>query len=160
MMKILFMVMMVNSWVMSSFSYPLFLGFMIIMQTLALCSMVRMMNSSSWLTMTILLIMLGGLMIIFLYTTSISSNKFMIKKQLLYKYFIMIILWFPITNMIIESFFLESLSFMDNFNKEYFKMYSYINFHPSMFMFFYLLLALIIMIKMMKLPKGPMRKKY
>uniref|UniRef100_A0AAU8G8E9 NADH dehydrogenase subunit 6 n=1 Tax=Colposcenia ignota TaxID=3230277 RepID=A0AAU8G8E9_9HEMI len=159
MLKIMLFFMLINSWLFSLFTYPIPLGFMIMCQTLFTCIFIRAMTSSSWLTMTMFLIMVGGLMIIFLYMTSISSNNMMkeIKKT---KIFFIIILWYPISMMFINFNTLESLSLIDSFNKEFLKMFSSTNYQSSMFLFVYLLVALVSFIKIMNLTKGPMRKKY
>nr|YP_009501954.1 NADH dehydrogenase subunit 6 [Pariaconus pele]AWU49022.1 NADH dehydrogenase subunit 6 [Pariaconus pele] len=139
---------------------PLTMGMVIFMQTVIICSLTRMISMSSWLPFTMFLVMASGLMIIFMYVTSICSNKkfSFIKMNMIFLMPILImfmwlkdIFYFP---------YKDNLQIKDLFNHEFLKLYTHMNIFSSTFMFMYLLLMLIIMINLLLLNKGPMRKKY
>nr|YP_010586261.1 NADH dehydrogenase subunit 6 [Hydromanicus melli]UZZ44023.1 NADH dehydrogenase subunit 6 [Hydromanicus melli] len=54
---------------------PLLMGFLIIIQTLMLCLMMNFNSSIYWMSYITYLIMLGGILILFMYMCSISSNE-------------------------------------------------------------------------------------
>nr|YP_010596832.1 NADH dehydrogenase subunit 6 [Cacopsylla burckhardti]UFP91888.1 NADH dehydrogenase subunit 6 [Cacopsylla burckhardti]WAK85091.1 NADH dehydrogenase subunit 6 [Cacopsylla burckhardti] len=161
MIKTLLFLSMLNSSVILISSHPISFGIILLLQTMLISICSRILTQSSWIPLTLFLVMIGGLMILFLYITSVCSNKkitFM-KPNLFQIAFIIILINFmenflniPLTN--------ESLNMKDLFNMEFTKLFLPLNIFSSNFMFLYLLIMLIIMIEIMSLNKGPMRKKY
>nr|YP_009502290.1 NADH dehydrogenase subunit 6 [Heteropsylla sp. DMP-2018]AWU48932.1 NADH dehydrogenase subunit 6 [Heteropsylla sp. DMP-2018] len=140
---------------------PILMGATLLNQTIMICLISRMMMNSSWIPSTIFLVMVGGLMIIFIYMTSISSNKklTLLKLNKFYKITpLMIFLLFMFNNKSIK--FKESFQLMDEFNLEFTNLFLPMNIITSNFMFIYLLVMLIIMTEILSSTKGPMRKKY
>nr|YP_009500737.1 NADH dehydrogenase subunit 6 [Lanthanaphalara mira]AWU48958.1 NADH dehydrogenase subunit 6 [Lanthanaphalara mira] len=159
MLKFSLIFMFMNSIIMPTVTHPLFLGLLIILQTIMVSIITRLMSSSSWLPLTMFLVVVGGLMVIFMYSTSITSNNIFTKNNIT-KYFLFTIMIIPLNKEFSIYFFKDTLCTLDNFNKEFFKMFSEVNWASSVFMFYYLLMALLMLIKMINLTKGPMRKKY
>nr|YP_009500711.1 NADH dehydrogenase subunit 6 [Diclidophlebia paucipunctata]AWU48893.1 NADH dehydrogenase subunit 6 [Diclidophlebia paucipunctata] len=160
MMKISLMLMILFSTLMPYVFNPLMLTMFILMQTILLTILTRLLSKSSWLPLTIFMVIIGGLMVLFIYMTSICSNvKYNyvnIKKALIYS----TLIW-NLINPVKQLFNLnDSLQMMDTFNKEMFKIFLPSNIPCSISIFLYLFLMLIIMINIMKYEKGPMRKKY
>nr|YP_009470632.1 NADH dehydrogenase subunit 6 [Mycopsylla proxima]AVF97060.1 NADH dehydrogenase subunit 6 [Mycopsylla proxima] len=141
-------------------SYPILMGMMLLSLTFFFCISIRMMSSSSWISSTLFLIMIGGLMIIFLYTTSICSNqKFKtlnIKMPMIYFILCSPVLMFS-KNSLIK---LEETTLMDTSLKEFFKLFMPMNFYSTFFILIYLIFTLTIMINLLNFNSGPMRKKY
>nr|YP_009443409.1 NADH dehydrogenase subunit 6 [Diaphorina lycii]ATR80193.1 NADH dehydrogenase subunit 6 [Diaphorina lycii] len=160
MLKTLLFMMFYISSIMPFISTPVSLGFLILIQTFILCLISRVISISSWVPMSIFLIMVGGLMVIFMYTTSICSNvQFKIsnmKLPLMYSILSLPMFYTTPTQLLMY----DNFQLMDNMNFDFLKLFMPLNIFMSTFMFIYLLAALIIMINMMTLTKGPMRKKY
>nr|YP_009501941.1 NADH dehydrogenase subunit 6 [Livia junci]AWU48984.1 NADH dehydrogenase subunit 6 [Livia junci] len=159
-MKLNLMVMLFMSSIMSNVNHPLLLSMMVMIQNVMVCLYMRFMTSSAWIPLTMFLVIVGGLMVIFMYTTSICSNikfnKLNLTKSFIYFLLIFIMLppeFYPMNNN-------ENIQLMDLFNTEMYKLYLPINLMSSLFLFIYLLMALLIMISMLNKEKGPMRKKY
>nr|YP_009470619.1 NADH dehydrogenase subunit 6 [Mycopsylla fici]AVF97047.1 NADH dehydrogenase subunit 6 [Mycopsylla fici] len=140
--------------------YPILMGLMLLIVTFFFCATIRLMSNSSWISSTLFLIMIGGLMIIFLYTTSICSNqKFKIlniKMMVIYFTLCSPILFFS-KNSFMK---LEEMTLMNTYLKEFFKLFMPMNFYSTLFILIYLIFTLMIMINLMNFNMGPMRKKY
>nr|YP_009501980.1 NADH dehydrogenase subunit 6 [Russelliana solanicola]AWU49061.1 NADH dehydrogenase subunit 6 [Russelliana solanicola] len=158
---ILLMIMFVGS-TLTSINHPLPLGFALLTQTILICLTTRVMTSSSWVPLTLFLIMVGGLMVIFMYITSICSNKKFNYLSMLMPlwYFSLPLVYLLWTTTIIQFEMNDSMHTKDLFNMEFIKMFMSLNTTSSNFMFIYLLIMLIIMINLMTIKKGPLRKKY
>nr|YP_010026397.1 NADH dehydrogenase subunit 6 [Cacopsylla citrisuga]QOQ84943.1 NADH dehydrogenase subunit 6 [Cacopsylla citrisuga] len=161
MMKILLIFSLCNSSVILISSHPISFGVILLMQTMSLALCTRIISESSWIPLTLFLVMVGGLMILFLYITSIcSNNKPAIVKLTVYQVISVILVIYFLENFEITIFMNEPLSTKDLPNMEFIKLFLPMNIFSSNFMFLYLLVMLIIMIEILPLNKGPMRKKY
>nr|AML26663.1 NADH dehydrogenase subunit 6 [Ptiliidae sp. BMNH 1274724] len=126
--------------------HPLSMGMILIMQTLTITLIMGMMNNTYWFSYLLFLIMIGGMLILFMYMTSIMSNK---KFSYFNKKLIILILpGFGMISYINNDFITDS-----NLNK-------YLNL-PSMFLMFimiiYLFIIMIAVVKITKFKMGPLR---
>nr|AUT13421.1 NADH dehydrogenase subunit 6 [Mycopsylla gardenensis] len=141
-------------------SYPLLMGMMLLVFTISLSLSMRMMSNSSWISSTMFLIMIGGLMIIFLYITSICGNqkfkKIKIKMPFFYMFFFLPLFFLSKNNLMK----LEEITLLNTYMKEFFKIFMPMNIYSTLFILIYLILTLIIMINLMNFNSGPLRKKY
>nr|YP_009501889.1 NADH dehydrogenase subunit 6 [Arytainilla spartiophila]AWU48854.1 NADH dehydrogenase subunit 6 [Arytainilla spartiophila] len=141
--------------------HPVSFSIILLLQTISISYLMRSLTQSSWIPFTVFLVMVGGLMILFLYITSICSNK---KPNFIYPSisqtsYILITLLF-LNNLKNFNSFCENLNNKDLFNMEFIKLFLPTNIFSSNFLFLYLLFMLIIMIEILSASKGPMRKKY
>nr|AWU48996.1 NADH dehydrogenase subunit 6 [Mesohomotoma hibisci] len=160
MLKIMMLILIMVSSMMTQLMHPFTLSFLILIQTILITSFTRILCNSSWISLTLFLIMVGGLMIIFMYTTSICSNQRFSNQMSLSNYFYMV---FMLPVLMVQNNFLFKTDYINinNFmHKEFYKLFSSVNIWSSMFMFLYLMLTLLVMIKLMNFSMGPMRKKY
>nr|WRO39598.1 NADH dehydrogenase subunit 6 [Carsidara limbata] len=160
MLKLILLNLMLMSSLMSNCSHPFMFSFFVLIQTIMISIMSQILMMSSWMSLTLFMIMVGGLMIIFMYTTSICSNqRFMMPKIL--NSILYLIVYLPIF-MINENFMMKIDNlYLNNFNfKEFWKLFMPMSMISSMFMFLYLILALMVMMNIMNYNSGPMRKKY
>nr|UXW93591.1 NADH dehydrogenase subunit 6 [Athalia sikkimensis] len=168
MMKILITFLLMNSLLIYFSKTPLLMLLFLITQTLLITMMTTLMNSSSWHSYILFLILIGGLLILFIYINSLIPNqKINFKLPLMYIYctsLIMIILllnnnyYSYSNNPETENFFYMELN--PNFliklimNKMYNK--------PTNFTMFllmnYLLWTLMIAVKIININMGPIRK--
>uniref|UniRef100_UPI003001FC08 NADH dehydrogenase subunit 6 n=1 Tax=Limassolla uncata TaxID=3019672 RepID=UPI003001FC08 len=136
---------------------PMSLGFMLMMQTIMTILFMNLIMESSWFVMITFLMMIGGLLILFTYMSSMASNeKFKIKLNMM---FLLIIIFLMMDEMIMQNqiketmslnkFFLSDLSLMKIYNNKSMML--------TLMMILYLLLTMISVTKMVKHHKGPLR---
>nr|QHR79556.1 NADH dehydrogenase subunit 6 [Necrobia ruficollis] len=146
--------------------HPMSLGMILLLQTLLTSLMINMINYNFWYSYILFLIMIGGMLILFIYMTSIASNeKFSISNLLIILFFITLLI---ITlSLLIDNFYSNILSLnydMMNMNKnmdfklslnKYFNFPSYSIFYISII---YLLITLIAVVKISNFNLGPLRQ--
>nr|YP_010411492.1 NADH dehydrogenase subunit 6 [Callirhopalus sedakowii]URN73823.1 NADH dehydrogenase subunit 6 [Callirhopalus sedakowii] len=145
-------------------NHPLSFGFIILSQTILISLISGILNLDYWFSYIIFLIMIGGMLVLFIYMTSIASNeKFKFKKKLL------MTMIFPFMylgfSMFTDNFFmLMNLLDYDSLNQTIMNinmsMNKYMNM-PSMLimitMMIYLLITLIAIVKITQSKMGPLR---
>nr|QJF58152.1 NADH dehydrogenase subunit 6 [Adelges tsugae] len=160
-MKILMMLNLLTSFLFINMKSPLSSNLMIMAQSILLTLMMNFTNKTSWISFMLFILYIGGLMIIFLYISSIAFNEFnMMKKykNLMMKFLIMMILiLYNKKSPIIENFkFENNFKFEDNF----FLMNMFIA--PNNLMIYFIMMILfymlILIIWMLKNNKGPIRQ--
>nr|AOY39991.1 NADH dehydrogenase subunit 6 [Scolytinae sp. BMNH 1040174] len=147
------------------FKNPLSKGYMLLLMTISTSMTASTMFMNSWFGYILFLIMVGGMLVAFIYMTSTASNeKFSYPKvSLSIMYLMMLILTMV---MIWKFMFPMNYSFMTNsqelenfMNLPLSKLfYKPLNYLPLMLMS-YLLLTLIMVVKMTEFIKGPIRQK-
>nr|QHN56530.1 NADH dehydrogenase subunit 6 [Spodoptera frugiperda]QHN56543.1 NADH dehydrogenase subunit 6 [Spodoptera frugiperda]QTZ20324.1 NADH dehydrogenase subunit 6 [Spodoptera frugiperda]UCC42713.1 NADH deshydrogenase subunit 6 [Spodoptera frugiperda] len=173
MMKMIFSLMlMMNSLFMLFINNPMSMGLLILMQTLLTCLLSGMMIKTYWFSYILFLTFLGGLLVLFIYVSSIASNqlftfKFNYKKMLI---LILIMMFFMMmmynNNMTWLN--LSMNSDMNNFNNMIFffnnenkinlsKLYNNQTFLIMMMLVIYLFITLIAIVKITNIFYGPLR---
>nr|WMH03400.1 NADH dehydrogenase subunit 6 [Cacopsylla melanoneura]WMH03426.1 NADH dehydrogenase subunit 6 [Cacopsylla melanoneura] len=161
MIKTLLFLSLVNSSIIFISSHPISFGIILLVQTMIISICSRILTQSSWIPLTVFLVMIGGLMILFLYITSVCSNKkITFMKPNFLQIMLVIFMMSFLENFLNIPLNNESLNIKDLQNMEFTKLFLPMNIFSSNFMFLYLLIMLIIMIEILALNKGPMRKKY
>nr|QHV34330.1 NADH dehydrogenase subunit 6 [Gessius sp. 'rufidorsus'] len=160
-MKMMMMKMILIFPLMTSFlKNPMSMGMLLMMQTLLSTMIMSLMLKTSWFPMITFLMMIGGLMIIFMYMTSISSNeKFKLNLKIMLMMIIMMVI--PLESMISE------IQINENMDMKYktieklslMKMYSKKSISMCLLMVMYLLLSMITISKIVKHNEGPLRSK-
>nr|YP_009228440.1 NADH dehydrogenase subunit 6 [Idioscopus nitidulus]AKU47327.1 NADH dehydrogenase subunit 6 [Idioscopus nitidulus] len=139
---------------------PMSMGMLLMLQTMLMTVLMNKMLSTSWMPMITFLMMIGGLLILFIYMSSLASNeKFKMNKKTLTLILITMIITeefmqdTPIyeSQKMIYSEQIEQMSLMKLFNKK--------SFLVTMIMVMYLLLTMIVVTKMVKHYEGPLRSK-
>nr|YP_010329951.1 NADH dehydrogenase subunit 6 [Pseudoips prasinana]UNP54699.1 NADH dehydrogenase subunit 6 [Pseudoips prasinana] len=151
---------------------PLSMGLMILFQTMLTCLLSGMLIKTYWFSYILFLTFLGGLLVLFIYVSSIASNE-MFKSSFNLKMF-----FFMMMSLIImlELLFMKNLSWMNfSFNSDMEKfnyMYMYINnenkinlnklynnknFMLMMMMVIYLFITLVAVVKITNIFYGPLR---
>nr|YP_010263917.1 NADH dehydrogenase subunit 6 [Erebus caprimulgus]UIF93674.1 NADH dehydrogenase subunit 6 [Erebus caprimulgus]UNP49231.1 NADH dehydrogenase subunit 6 [Erebus caprimulgus] len=153
---------------------PLSMGLMILMQTLLVCLLSGMMIKTYWFSYILFLTFLGGLLVLFIYVSSIASNElfkpsFYTKMFMMFSLFIMFIIlliWF--NNLYWMNFSMNSemnnfssLSlFLNNENKiNLNKLYNNQTFMIMLMLIIYLFITLIAVVKITNIFYGPLRSK-
>nr|YP_010989205.1 NADH dehydrogenase subunit 6 [Asura unipuncta]WOS95368.1 NADH dehydrogenase subunit 6 [Asura unipuncta] len=153
------------------FNNPLSMGFMILMQTLLICLISGMMMKTYWFSYILFLTFMGGLLVMFIYVSSIASNE-LFKPSLNMKMFMMI---FFFILMIFQLMYMKNLfwlnfsfnSDMNNFFFELFinnenkinltKLYNNQTYMIMIMLVIYLFITLIAVVKITNIFYGPLR---
>nr|YP_010582880.1 NADH dehydrogenase subunit 6 [Uzeldikra longiprocessa]UGN61300.1 NADH dehydrogenase subunit 6 [Uzeldikra longiprocessa] len=162
-MKIMMIKMMVMmSTLTSMMKNPMSMGMLLIMQTMFMIMFINTISNTSWFMMITFMMMIGGLLILFMYMSSIASNeKFKMKLNLTMILMLMLIWWDDklINNQISET---MNLMIINEESMALTKLYNKKSMMITMMLVLYLLLTMISVSKMVKHYKGPLRsyKKY
>nr|AXI98711.1 NADH dehydrogenase subunit 6 [Pseudoniphargus ruffoi] len=144
-------------------SPPLFLSMVIISQIITLAVIISLFTMSSWFSFMLLMIYLSGMMIVFIYVSSMASNELFylntpLMPIILIMSIILIFLFFT-SDMAMPS---NSLNFFDlNLTQisalKTMKMYSKSLFMMTILLIMYLLFAMIMVVKTSSFSSGPLR---
>nr|QXG19222.1 NADH dehydrogenase subunit 6 [Drosophila ficusphila] len=150
--------------------HPLAMGLTLLIQTIFICLLSGLMTKSFWYSYILFLIFLGGMLVLFIYVTSLASNEMfnlsikltLISSSILFILFILSFIidktstsLFLINNemesiMKINSYFLENSLSLN-------KLYNFPTNFITILLMNYLLITLIVVVKITKLFKGPIR---
>nr|YP_010582958.1 NADH dehydrogenase subunit 6 [Typhlocyba choui]UGN61404.1 NADH dehydrogenase subunit 6 [Typhlocyba choui] len=136
---------------------PMALGMILLVQTITVILFMNKILYSSWFTLITFMMMIGGLLIMFMYMTSIASNeKFSLKINLSIMILIVLIIFdeMMISNQIDET---QEILKTNNFNLSLTKMFNNKSMLITMLLVLYLLLTMISVTSMVKHHKGPLR---
>uniref|UniRef100_UPI003002CF81 NADH dehydrogenase subunit 6 n=1 Tax=Parotis confinis TaxID=3112169 RepID=UPI003002CF81 len=174
MLKIFFSLLIILfSFFMLFLSHPLSMGLMILIQTMLTCLISSIMMSTYWFSYILFLTFLGGLLVLFIYVSSIASNEmfsisFNMKMTFFMSIFFILIFsmlllnnlnWlnFNINNLEMNNLF-NMFLFFNNENKiNLSKLYNNQTFLIMMMMIIYLFITLIAMVKITNIFYGPLR---
>nr|ALO77045.1 NADH deshydrogenase subunit 6 [Cryptocephalus sp. CRY01] len=149
-------------------NHPLTLGFILLIQTIMIAMMTGLMSLNFWSSYIIFLVMIGGLLILFIYMTSIASNE-KFKFSPIIVMIIIISMATTLSMLILDKFLvnqklkmIETFSIQENINSNLF-LNKFINFPHSMIYLLivvYLLITLIAIVKISSKTKSTLRKKF
>nr|YP_010527061.1 NADH dehydrogenase subunit 6 [Callambulyx tatarinovii]UXR12398.1 NADH dehydrogenase subunit 6 [Callambulyx tatarinovii] len=171
---IISMFMIMLSMMMYFLNHPLSMGFMILSQTMLTCMLSGMLIKTYWFSYILFLTFLGGLLVLFIYVSSIASNEmFSSSNNMKIIFFLLIFIL-----IFIQLFFLKNLNWMNLnnnsdmnnfFNLMFFNNENKINLnklynnYSSMLMLMliiYLFITLIAIVKITNIFYGPLRMFY
>nr|AXS65367.1 NADH dehydrogenase subunit 6 [Cleroidea sp. 2 KM-2017] len=148
--------------------HPLSMGAVLLTQTILIALIVGTLNMNFWFSYIITLIMIGGMLILFIYMTSIASNE-KFKFNLMLMTYIMTMLMMSIITIFIDQFIvnIKTMNQMTiNMNKmmEFqMMMNKYINWPSNMMIYLtvsYLFITLIAVVKITNIKQGPLRQSH
>nr|YP_009172435.1 NADH dehydrogenase subunit 6 [Herona marathus]ALG63373.1 NADH dehydrogenase subunit 6 [Herona marathus] len=152
-------------------NHPFSMGLMILIQTLLMCLLSSMMINTYWFSYILFLIFLGGLLVLFIYVSSIASNE-LFKISFLNKNFTIIIILLFLSSIIYKNnltwmnfsfndemmnYFNLFLFFNNEFNINLSKLYNEQTYFLTMMMIIYLFITLITVVKITNIYFGPLR---
>nr|QTZ18991.1 NADH dehydrogenase subunit 6 [Epicypta sp. WQY004] len=158
------------SLVFSQLSHPLSMGLMLLFQTFLISLLIGLISNTFWFAYILFLVFLGGMLVMFIYVTSLSYNEmFSLPKSIYYIMFLVILIpiyYFIDLNYINNIFNLEMITF-SNFNvylneNIYMinKLYNFSTNLITLFLINYLFLTLIICVKITNFFYGPLRPSF
>nr|YP_010726201.1 NADH dehydrogenase subunit 6 [Neodiprion huizeensis]WDY84637.1 NADH dehydrogenase subunit 6 [Neodiprion huizeensis] len=168
MLKIFTLLMLINTMMMYMTKTPFSLGLMLLIQTLLISISSGMLTLSFWYSYMLFLIILGSLLIIFIYVSSLISNvKFLFNKWMLLNMFIIAFTIMFIKFNTINFLFEDLMKFNDISTNKIFLMKMSMNklFNKPIYiitfmMMNYLFITLIIVVKIANINMGSLRKTF
>nr|QVT15598.1 NADH dehydrogenase subunit 6 [Semiothisa cinerearia] len=162
------------SFVMMFLNHPLSIGLLILMQTLLMCMLSGMLIKTYWFSYILFLTFLGGLLVLFIYVSSVASNEmFNMKVNMkMFIFMLMMILilmqiyfmfnknlnWMNLSNNINDN---DNFMFMMFFNNEnninLNKLYNNQTYMLMTMMIIYLFISLVAVVKITNIFYGPLR---
>nr|ALO70838.1 NADH deshydrogenase subunit 6 [Philonthus fimetarius] len=147
-------------------THPLTMGVTLLTQTILISLMTGLMQINFWFSYILFLIMIGGMLVLFIYMTSIASNeKFMFSNKIMTLMFFMLIMTM-IMYFNIDNKFFHLINFSSNYPSNYqfyLNLSKFFN-HPSNIILFmmiiYLFITLIAVVKITNIKIGPLRQKF
>nr|QOL00670.1 NADH dehydrogenase subunit 6 [Loxoblemmus doenitzi] len=161
--------MLMTNMLFSMMIHPLSLTLLIIIQTLMICLISGPISYSFWFSYILFMVFLGGMLVLFIYITSIASNEMFLlpSKTILYLMMILIMLsmmMMKLNYMLInqnnknDSMFTNLNMFQEPVNLN--QLYNQPNFSVTILSISYLLFTLIVIVKITEIQEGPLRKSY
>nr|QWB85674.1 NADH dehydrogenase subunit 6 [Mantitheus pekinensis] len=147
--------------------HPLSFGMILMIQTILISLIGGLLSFNFWFSYILLLIMVGGMLILFIYMTSVASNEmFMFSSKLMM--LILLMLSFPWFIIFMDQILLNNNMFITeimtiNDSTPSLPTNKYFNW-PNIFSLFiitiYLLVTLIMVVKITNISHGPLRQKF
>nr|QDP18133.1 NADH dehydrogenase subunit 6 [Algete brunneri] len=153
-----------------SLNHPMSMMIFIIIQTFFIGLMIGNLMESFWLSYILLLTFMGGMLVLFIYITSIASNEMFYLKSSNMFISCIIMIMLLITLMIIEPMLMPDIMknsdthslnlFIDlrEMSMSLIKIYNNPTFLVTLMMMIYLFLTLLVVIKITNINQGPIRK--
>nr|YP_010954677.1 NADH dehydrogenase subunit 6 [Dorcus curvidens]WMW30062.1 NADH dehydrogenase subunit 6 [Dorcus curvidens] len=143
--------------------HPLSMGLLLLIQSTMIALITGWMNLTFWYSYILLLIMIGGMLVLFMYMTSVASNeKFSYSIFLAFISSSLILLIFP-ASLIVDQWFTNYTNMISESFKLLFSLLSlnkFLNFPAimiSILLIIYLLITMIVVIKISSFKQGPLR---
>nr|YP_010693188.1 NADH dehydrogenase subunit 6 [Zeugodacus rubellus]QVL29327.1 NADH dehydrogenase subunit 6 [Ceratitis ditissima]WCB98434.1 NADH dehydrogenase subunit 6 [Zeugodacus rubellus] len=160
----------ITSFIFIQMNHPLAMGLILLIQTIQICLLTGLMVKSFWFSYILFLIFLGGMLVLFIYVTSLASNEmFSLSMKLTFISFFIFLLSFIFilfmdktsTSFFIQNNEMQSLFYFNMFTEENSmslqKLYNYPTNLLTILLMNYLLITLIAVVKITKLFYGPLR---
>nr|AWD29985.1 NADH dehydrogenase subunit 6 [Anopheles gambiae]AWD30011.1 NADH dehydrogenase subunit 6 [Anopheles gambiae]AWD30037.1 NADH dehydrogenase subunit 6 [Anopheles gambiae]AWD30050.1 NADH dehydrogenase subunit 6 [Anopheles gambiae]AWD30102.1 NADH dehydrogenase subunit 6 [Anopheles gambiae] len=167
---IIMMMCLIMSFIFMQMKHPLSMGLMLLIQTFLTCLITGIYVKSFWFSYVLFLIFLGGMLILFIYVTSLSSNEMftMSFKLTMFKlvlFSLSMVIFFILDKTLIEQFIInmemEKFSMTNNLINENIlslnKMYNFPTNLITLLLINYLFLTLLVTVKITKKFYGPLR---
>nr|AND96403.1 NADH deshydrogenase subunit 6 [Onthophagus bicallosus] len=150
--------MMTISMLMIWLKHPLTMGLMLLIQTINMAMYIGYLHYNYWFSYILFLIMIGGMLVLFIYMTSVASNeKFHPSIKLFIFTLFMMMLWFSF--FLLDSFYFDINNFYNNFqfnnelNLSLTKYFNFPNYFMMYFLITYLLITLLIIVEITNFKK-------
>lgn len=152
--------------------HPLAIGLILLLQTTLICLLTGLIIKTFWFSYVLFLVFLGGILVLFIYVTSLASNEMFSLSikifclRLISFIFISLLIWTKDKN-IIFSFFINYDIYMINEISAFYtenslilnKIYNFPINLVSILLMIYLFLTLIAVVKITNIFEGPLRPK-
>nr|UQJ73405.1 NADH dehydrogenase subunit 6 [Diamesa sp. 5XL] len=170
---IISLVSLISSTIFMQMKHPMAMGLMLLVQTALICLVTGNYSKTFWFSYVLFLIFLGGMLVLFIYVTSLASNEMFSfsMKIFIMSIFIMsisLMLMFVMDNSMIANFFsnnevfsmMDMKSFINENTVSLNKLYNFPTNMLTILLINYLFLTLIAVVKITNIYEGPLRPKY
>nr|QHD47949.1 NADH dehydrogenase subunit 6 [Neoperlops gressitti] len=150
--------------------HPLASGLIILIQTLMICLITGLSSQSFWFSYILFLVFLGGLLVLFIYVTSLASNEmFVISVNYMLTIILilsisMLALWLIDPTILLNKTHTLNASTLTSYSQPFafkeplIKLFNYPTSLITLAMVLYLFLTLIAVVKITKIHQGPLRQ--
>nr|ALO76266.1 NADH deshydrogenase subunit 6 [Schizonycha sp. SCH01] len=145
-------------------THPLSLGLMLLLQTICTSLIMGFFNINYWYSYILFLIMIGGMLVLFLYMTSVASNEkfaFSVKITIMiFTILVLLIFFFMMMDPYysnINNLYSNTMPENSNFNLSLIKFLNYPNNNILYTIIIYLLITMIAVVNIVDIKKGPLR---
>nr|UPL66086.1 NADH dehydrogenase subunit 6 [Idiostolus sp.] len=161
-MTILMSLMTIFSYILLWLNHPLSMGLILILQSLIMALLIGVIMENFWFSYILLIIMMSGMLVLFIYMASVASNeKFYFSMKLLYTSFFLLIM------LIINIYYNEYLELENsniNINNKMEivmlnKLFNGMTMLLTMMMVLYLFFTMIVVTNIVNMTEGPLRMK-
>nr|YP_009440945.1 NADH dehydrogenase subunit 6 [Sinodendron yunnanense]AKN01382.1 NADH dehydrogenase subunit 6 [Sinodendron yunnanense] len=164
MMMILIWMSILSSTMIILLNHPFSLGAILLCQTLIVALITGLMSYNFWYSYMLFLIMIGGMLVLFIYMTSVASNEKFKYSNKVFFMSLMIIIPVIILFLSLDPFFsyMNNQNFMNSNNYINFSLIKFINMPTSLILasvIIYLFITLIAVVKITDINFGPLRQK-
>nr|AML25874.1 NADH dehydrogenase subunit 6 [Staphylinidae sp. BMNH 1274178] len=148
-------------------NHPMTMGMILLLQTISVSLITGNLVLNFWFSYIIFLIMVGGMLVLFIYMTSIASNEMFYFSKNLILIMLSMMIFTSCVLIMMDSYFLLSTQALtgseNSINQFNFNLTKFFN-YPSMiiifFMIIYLFITLIAVVKITKIEYGPLRQHF
>nr|AND96742.1 NADH deshydrogenase subunit 6 [Onthophagus nitidior] len=160
-MLLMLMLMLMFSMLIMTIKHPLSIGIILLMQTINLSLYMGYLNLNYWYSYILFLIMIGGMLVLFIYMTSIASNEKFTPSIKLFFYIWLIMFLYISLFLIMDPFYLNlNNNFSEHNEIINYSLNKYYNFPNLLIMYtliLYLLITLFAIVKITSFKKGSLR---
>nr|ARH55206.1 NADH dehydrogenase subunit 6 [Silpha tyrolensis] len=145
--------------------HPLSMGLILLSQTILIALISGVISLNFWFSYILFLIMVGGMLVLFIYMTSVASNeKFKYSMLIMLMNMILLFMSLPFYFSDIMMLYINNIKIENLMNEEMFLSLSKFFNYPSsiilMMMIIYLFITLIAVVKITNISYGPLRQKF
>nr|QGU85627.1 NADH dehydrogenase subunit 6 [Paracercion v-nigrum] len=163
--QLLFFMNTVNSTIFSTMKHPMSMGLCLLTQTVFVCLITNNIAQNAWFSYILFLVFLGGMLVLFIYMTSVASNELFLKTKIASFVGVLMINMLVITMLLMLDPMLlnnntEEMMEMNKFHDSStmaISMFNYPNNILTTVMVLYLFLTLIVVVKITEAHQGPLR---
>nr|ARH54530.1 NADH dehydrogenase subunit 6 [Ocypus ophthalmicus] len=147
-------------------SHPLSMGIILLIQTILVSLVSGLLNINFWFSYILFLIMIGGMLVLFIYMTSIASNEKFLFSNWLFLFIIFMMIMSIISFLFMDNLLLNMINYSEKFNlNNNFNMNlnKFLNYPSNIILFMmiiYLFITLIAVVKITDIKFGPLRQKF
>nr|YP_010944270.1 NADH dehydrogenase subunit 6 [Willemoesia forceps]WLW41807.1 NADH dehydrogenase subunit 6 [Willemoesia forceps] len=146
-------------------NHPLSMGLTLLFQTVLICATSGMKMTSYWFSYILFLIFLGGLLVLFIYVTSLASNEKLNFSAPLSIFCVIFFFTFNLLSLLLDpllasfkiNYLPSSLTFKEGVQQTIAAIYNTPSMLFTLFLVLYLLLCLLIVVKISNVHSGPLR---
>nr|ALO70786.1 NADH deshydrogenase subunit 6 [Ocypus brunnipes] len=147
-------------------SHPLSMGITLLIQTIMISLVSGLLNINFWFSYILFLIMIGGMLVLFIYMTSIASNEKFEFSNTLFLFIILMMIMSITMLLFMDNLFPNMMNYSEKFNvnNNYdMNLNKFLNYPSNIVLFMmivYLFITLIAIVKITDIKFGPLRQKF